>query len=122
MMTGEGRKWLAPLLSALKGPDVYPLTIIFNSLTEYFRRSVGVWFEVNGTTDGTGHLIFNHNAPFTPSGVFVTEFYISGKPHDMGPFHIHSITDTEIDVHFLKANSGNDRDNDVVRIFVLCLP
>jgi hypothetical protein len=123
MMTGEGRKWLAPLLSALKGPDVYPLTIIFNSLTEYFRRSVGVWFTFKGVTDTDGRFVFDHNAPFTPSVVLITEQYdsVSVKPKDMGPLHLHSVTATQVDVHFQTAN-GSDRGGADIFIHVLCLP
>lgn len=123
MMDAEGRRWLAPLLSALRGQNVYALTIIFNSLTEYFRRSVGVWFTIKGETDLNGRFVFAHGAPFTPSVVLITEKYdsVSVKPKDMGPIHLHSVTSTEVDVHFQKAN-GNDRDNADVFLHVLCLP
>lgn len=122
-MNADGRKWLAPLVSSLKGESGYTLTIIFNSLTEFFRRSVGVWFTVTGVTDTDGRFVFAHNAPFTPSVVQITEQYDSSsvKPKDMGAFHMHSVTSTEVDVHFLTANGSNRASADVL-LYVLCLP
>lgn len=118
-MNADGRKWLAPMVSSLSGESGYTLTIIFNSLTDFFRRSVGVWFTVSGVTDVDGRFVFAHNAPFTPSVVQITEQYDSLS--DMGAFHIHSVTSTQVDVHFMTAN-GSDRDDADVLIHVLCLP
>jgi hypothetical protein len=120
-MDESGRRWFAPALRQLVGPDQLALSNIFGSLTEYFRRTVGVWREVATQTDATGHAVVPHYAPFTPSVVLITEFYVAGKAHDMGPYHIHSITKDDVDIHFLRAN-GNDRDSVDVDFYMLCLP
>ena len=118
--------WFAPQLTNLRGPDQLPLRNIFLSLTEYLRRyfasNVGHWLTVEGTTDADGELTFAHGAPFTPSNVQITEAFVSASSHDQGAFHIDSVDDTNITVHFLVSTSGNDRDLTDVKIYVLCLP
>ena len=120
-MDESGRRWFASSLRQLVGPDQLALSNIFGSLTEYFRRTVGVWREVEGTTDGDGRLVVPHYAPFTPSAVFVTDVFDGSTGHDMGAMHIHSITKDDVDIHFLKAN-GQDRDATLVKFYMLCLP
>jgi len=118
--------WFATQLTNLRGPDQLPLRNIFLSLTEYLRRyfasNVGHWFVYEGTTDAGGELVFPHNAPFTPSVVQVTEAFVGSSTHDQGAFHIDSVDDTNIGLHFLVSTSGNDRDNTDVKVHVLCLP
>ena len=116
-----GRRWFAPAIRQLVGPDQLALSRIFGSLTEYFRRTVGVWREVEGTTDGDGRLVVPHYAPFTPSAVFVTDVFDGSTGHDMGAVHIHSITKDDVDIHFLRAN-GQDRSSTLVKFYMLCLP
>lgn len=115
------RTWTNPLIHSLKGSDGGTVKTIFESLTEYLRGHIGVWGTVSGTTDGTGFFTFTHNAGFVPSSVLVTEDYVDTAPHDMGPFHLHTITETTCEVHFL-TKSGQDRGTHNVRVHYLVLP
>ncbi len=120
-MTAVRRTWTSPQVYGLGGPDSVPLRTIFESLTEYLRGHIGVWGTVSGTTNGTGFFTFTHNAGFVPSSVLVTEDYVDSAPHDMGPFHLHTITETTCEVHFL-TKSGQDRGTHNVRVHYLVLP
>ena len=92
-----GRRWFAPAIRQLVGPDQLALSRIFGSLTEYFRRTVGVWREYEETTSGVGRVVVPHYAPFTPSAVFVMDVFDGSTGHDMGAVHIHSITKDDVD-------------------------
>lgn len=116
-----GRRWFAPAIRQLVGPDQLALSRIFGSLTEYFRRTVGVWREYEETTSGVGRVVVPHYAPFTPSAVFVMDVFDGSTGHDMGAVHIHSITKDDVDIHFLRAN-GQDRSSTLVKFYMLCLP
>jgi hypothetical protein len=120
-MDESGRRWFASSLRQLVGPDQLALSNIFGSLTEYFRRTVGVWREYEETTSGVGHVVVPHYAPFTPSAVFVTDVFDGSTGHDMGAVHIHSITKDDVDIHFLRAN-GQNRSSTLVKFYMLCLP
>jgi hypothetical protein len=120
-MDESGRRWFASSLRQLVGPDQLALSNVFGSLTEYFRRTVGVWREYEETTSGVGHVVVPHYAPFTPSAVFVTDVFDGSTGHDMGAVHIHSITKDDVDIHFLRAN-GQNRSSTLVKFYMLCLP
>lgn len=111
----------APNVQFLGGENARPLLWIFRALNEYFRKHVGFWGEATGTTDASGHCVFTHNCGFDPAVVLVTEFYVDGSAHDMGPFHLHTYDAQEIDVHFL-TKSGQDRGTHNVRISYQLLP
>ena len=121
-MDASGRRWFAPALRQLVGPDQLALSNIFGSLTEYFRRTVGVWRFVEGTTDGDGELVVPHYAPFTPSAVLITETLVASSGHNQGAFHIDSVDKDNVSIHFLVSTSGNDRNNTDVAFYMLCLP
>jgi hypothetical protein len=111
----------APTAQFLAGDNARPLRWIFGTLNEYFRTHIGYWDDLTGTTDANGRCVFTHNCGFEPHSVFVTELYVSGAPHDMGPFHIHSYDSETIDVHFL-TKSGQDRSSHDVHICFQLLP
>lgn len=115
------RAWTNPAVYALDGPDNRPLKIIFDSLTAFLGSHIGVWGTAEGVTDATGFCTFTHDGGFTPTSVLVTEDYVDSAPHDMGPFHLHTITDTTFQVHFL-TKSGQDRATHNVRVHYLVLP
>jgi len=121
-MDASGRRWFAPNIRDFVGPDSLALTRVFRSLTEYFRRSVGVWRKVTGTTDAGGELTVPHYAPFTPSAVLITETFEGAGTHSQGAFHIDSVDKDNVTVHFLVSTSGNDRANTFVGFYMLCLP
>lgn len=121
MMDKWRRKWTSPVVPDYRQPNAKALVDTSASLSEYFNRTVGVWREVSGTTDAVGRLVVPHYAPFTPSAVLITEFYVSGSAHDMGPHHVHDVTKDDVDFHFLRAN-GQDRDLEQVDFYMLCLP
>lgn len=120
-MDESGRRWFAPAVRQLVGPDQLALSRIFGSLTEYFRRTVGVWQQFSGTTDVSGHLTVAHGAPFFPSVVLITERH-SGVGHVEGPYHVLSVDKDNVTVHFLTSTIGNDRSNVNVVFDMLCLP
>lgn len=111
----------APTSQLLSGDNARPLRWIFTTLNEYFKKHIGFWGDVTGTTDGSGRCVFTHNCGFDPAVALVTEFYVSGSAHDMGPFHVHSFDSETIDVHFL-TKSGQDRVTHDVRICFQLLP
>lgn len=115
------RAWTNPAVYSLDGPDNRSLKVIFESLTAFLSSHIGVWGTAEGTTDGNGFCTFTHDAGFIPTSVLVTEDYVDSAPHDMGPFHLHTITDTTFQVHFL-TKSGQDRGTHNVRVHYLVLP
>ena len=120
-MAAVRRTWTSPQVYGLDGPDSGPLRTIFESLTEYLRGHIGVWGTAEGVTDANGFYTVTHDADFIPTSVLVTEDFVDGAPHDMGPFHLHTITDTTFQVHFL-TKSGQDRGTHDVRVHYLVLP
>lgn len=115
------RAWTNPAVYALDGPDNRPLKVIFESLTTFLASHIGVWGTAEGVTDTDGYCTFTHDAGFLPTSVLVTEDFVDGAPHDMGPFHLHEITDSTFEVHFL-TKSGQDREDHNVRVHYLVLP
>lgn len=117
-----GRKlWKSPNLPSLKGSDANAHSLNYRSITEYFRQHIGYWQDVTGTTDANGRVDWSIDCGFEPTSVLVTEFYVDSAPHDMGPFHVHSYSQTNLDIHFL-TKSGQDRANHDVRICYMMLP
>jgi len=117
-----GRKlWTSPMLPFFRGSDSVPSSRSFQSLTEYLRGHVGYWQELTGTTDANGFVNFSIDCGFDPTSVLVTEFHVSGSAHDMGPFHVHDYSKTNLNVHFL-TKSGQDRATHDVRICYMMLP
>lgn len=105
-----GRKlWTSPLLPFFRGTDSVPSSRSFQSLTEYLRSHVGYWMHFSGTTDVNGDLLVTHNCGFTPSAVFLTQEGLGGS-HDLGAYHINSLTDTTVEIHFL-TKAGVDSAN-----------
>jgi hypothetical protein len=121
MMDKWRRKWTSPVVPDYRQPNAKALVDTASSLTEYFNRTVGVWREYEETTNGVGHVVVPHYAPFTPSAVFVMDVFDGSTGHDMGAVHIHSITKDDVDIHFLRAN-GQDRSSTLVKFYMLCLP
>lgn len=121
-MDASGRRWFLPNVRDFVGPDSLSLVRAFGSLTEYFRRTVGVWREVSGTTNAGGELTVPHYAPFVPSAVLVTEKFVGASTHNQGAFHVDSVDKDNVTLHFLVATSGNDRSNTAVAFYMLCLP
>ena len=115
------RAWTNPAVYALDGPDNRPLKVIFESLTTFLASHVGVWGTATGATDANGFCTFTHDAGFIPTSVLITEEYVSGAAHDMGPCHLHETTDTTFQVHFL-TKSGQDRGTHDVHVHYLVLP
>lgn len=111
----------APTAQFLVGENARPLKWILGALNEYFKKHIGYWDDLTGTTDANGRCVFTHNCGFDPDAVLVTELYVSGAPHDMGPFHVHSYDSETIDVHFL-TKSGQDRASHDVHICFQLLP
>ena len=111
----------APNLGFLTGNNARPLQWIFRALNEYFRKHIGYWGEATGTTDANGECVFTIDPGFEPYVVLITEHYIAGTAHDMGPCHVESHTSTSITVHFM-TKSGQDRGTTDVRIEYLVLP
>jgi hypothetical protein len=109
-----GRKlWTSPMLPFFRGTDKVPASRSFQSLTEYLRSHVGYWMRFTGTTDANGRLVVTHNCGFKPSAVFVTHEYVTGSSaHDEGPFHIHSLDETTVDIHFLTKSGQDDASSD----------
>jgi hypothetical protein len=105
----------------IKGENNGVLGLIFRTLNEYFRKHIGFWAEVSGTTDANGRCVFTISPGFEPSTVLIAEFFVDGSAHDMGPLHIHSHSATTLDVHFL-TKAGQDRATHAVKISYLCLP
>ena len=101
------RTWTNPLTNSLRGTDGLTVRSIFASLTEYLRGHIGVWGSFSGTTDANGDLLVTHNAGFPPAAVLVTE-EDAGDVTKMGPYHIESVTETTLHLHFFDKN-GNDR-------------
>jgi hypothetical protein len=117
-----GRKlWTSPMLPFFKGSDSVPTSRSFQSLTEYLRGHVGYWQDITGTTDSNGFVNFAVDCGFDPSAVLVTEFFVSGSAHDMGGFHVHDYSKTNLNVHFL-TKSGQDRTSHAVRVCYMMLP
>lgn len=115
------RTWTTPMLPSFGGTDFRPVTNGFQSLTEYLRGHVGFWGYFEGTTDVNGRLIVTHNCGFVPDAVLITQKYVSGAPHDQGPFHVHDLTEETVDIHFLKK-SGTDSSNEVHAGYYHILP
>jgi hypothetical protein len=116
------RNWIAPLLTQLRGTDSRAVSTVFQSLTSYLRGHIGFWGFFSGTTDANGHLIVTHNCGFDPDSVQITAKFVTGStPHDMGPFHVHDLTEEIVDIHFLKK-SGNDSANEIHAGYYLILP
>ncbi len=113
--------WKAPNLPFFKGTDANAHGVTYRSITEYFRQHVGYWQDLTGTTDANGRVNWTVDCGFDPTSVLVTEFFVTGSPHDMGPFHVHSYSKTNLDVHFL-TKSGQDRATHDVRICYMMLP
>jgi hypothetical protein len=113
--------WTAPSQSFLSGENSRLLGVIFRTLNEYFRTHIGFWGEATGTTDANGRVVFAIDCGFNPVTVLITEHYVDGTAHDMGPCHVHSHSATSIDVHFL-TKSGQDRATHDVEISYLCVP
>lgn len=113
--------WKAPNLPLFKGQDAKAHGVTYRSITEYFRQHVGFWEDVTGVTDANGRWDISLDCGFKPVAVLVTELYVSGSPHDMGPFHVHSYSQTNLDIHFLEK-SGQDRATHDVRICYMMLP
>lgn len=113
--------WTAPLQQFLTGDNAKGLGIIFRNLNEYFRTHIGFWGEYSGATDSNGRITFTHECGFAPAAATVTEIYVDTSAHDMGPFHIHSLTDTSIDLHFL-TKSGQDRASHNVKVYAHFVP
>ena len=117
-----GRKlWKSPNLPFLRGDDALEHGTNYRSLTEYFRQHIGYWQELTGTTDANGRVNFVIDCGFKPVSVLVTEHYVDTSAHDMGPFHLHSYSQTNLDVHFL-TKSGQDRATHNVHICYMMLP
>lgn len=113
--------WTSPMLPFFRGQDSVPSSRSFQSLTEYLRNHIGYWDDVTGTTDANGFVNFSVDCGFDPHGVLVTELYVDGSAHDMGPCHVHDYSQTNINVHFL-TKSGQDRATHDVHICFLLLP
>ena len=120
-MDAVGRRWTNPSAVQLRSPDGRAVAVSFNSLTEFFNQTVGVWDTYSGTTDSIGHLTVAHGAPFIPRCVLVTERH-SGSGHVEGPYHVLSVDKDNVRIHFLVTTSGNDRSNTAVIFDMLCLP
>jgi len=114
------RAWTNPAVYALDGPDNRPLKVIFESLTSFLAAHIGVWGNVEGTTDANGDFVFTHDAGFAPAAVLITEVD-AGDPTKMGPYHVQAYDETTVDVHFFEKN-GNDRANHAVHVHYLILP
>lgn len=116
------RTWTNPLINSLQGPDARSVRSVFESLTEYMRTHIGVWGSAEGTTDANGEIIIVHNGGFVPTSVLVTEEAIDGvAAHDLGPYHLHSIGETEFTLHFY-TKSGQDRASTDIKVYYQCLP
>lgn len=113
--------WTAPTQTFLTGENSKLLGIIFRTLNEYLRTHVGFWGEATGTTDANGYFIFSVDPGFDPATVIVTEIYVDGTAHDMGPCHVHSYSSTTLEMHFL-TKSGQDRKAHGVKVSYLFLP
>lgn len=113
--------WKSPILTFLKDPDSTSHSVAYRSLSEYFRQHIGFWEELSATTDANGRVNFTIDCGFKPTAVLVTEMYVDAAPHDMGPIHVHSYSQTNLDVHFL-TKSGQDRGAHAVKICYLMLP
>jgi len=103
----------APTAQFLAGDNARPLRWIFGTLNEYFKTHVGFWGEATGTTDGNGRLVVTHNCGFEPAACLITELFVNGSAHDMGPFHLHSYDSEEMDIHFLTKNAQDRHTHDV---------
>lgn len=121
-MDKYGRKWVSPVMPNYGDPNAKALVDTSSSLTEYFNRAIGVWFEYEGTTDANGALFIPHGAPFIPSVAFIQLCHVSGSTHDLGPWHVESLDETNVEVHFLTATSGNYAANEFRRVYVMVLP
>lgn len=121
-MDAVGRRWTNPSAVQLRSPDGRAVAVSFNSLTEFFNQTVGVWGEWHGTTNGVGELTVAHGAPFTPSAVLITEHGEGLTGHAQGAFHIDSVDKDNVVIHFLVGTSGNYRANTAVGFYMLCLP
>jgi hypothetical protein len=113
--------WTSPNLPFFKGTDAYHTKASLVSLNEYLRQHVGYWQEVTGTTDANGRVNFTIDCGFKPASVLAVEHYVAGSAHDMGPFHLHTYSQTHLDVHFL-TKSGQDRAAHEVKICYMMLP
>ena len=113
--------WTSPLLPFFRGNDAVPTSRSFQSLTEYLKNHIGYWGDITGTTDANGFVDFDIDCGFDPGAVLVTELHVSGSAHDMGPFHVHSYSQTNLEVHFL-TKSGQDRGSHDVHICYMMLP
>lgn len=121
-MDAYGRKWMSPVMPSYSDSNAKAMTDTSLSLTEFFSKTVGVWGEWHGTTDGSGYLTVAHGAPFTPSCVLITEHHEGATTHNQGAFHIDSVDKDNVTVHFLLSTSGNNRANTAVGFYMLCLP
>ena len=119
-MDTAGRRWNNPYAVSLRGPDGRAIGGSFDSLTEFFSRTVGIWGNYSGTTDADGELSIAHNAPFTPSVVLITERN-AGAGHVNGPFNVLSVDKDNVRIHFLTM-TGADRASTTVLFDMLCLP
>jgi len=113
--------WTAPMQQFLTGDNAKGLGIIFRTLNEYFRTHIGFWGRYTGTTDANGRLVITHGCGFEPIVATVTEHYVDTAPHDMGPFHIHVLDATTIDLHFL-TKSGQDRATHNIEVCIHFMP
>ena len=113
--------WKAPNLPFFKGTDAQAHSITYRSITEYLRQHIGYWEDVTGTTDANGRVNWTIDCGFKPVSVLVTELYVDGSAHDMGPLHVHTYSQTNLDVHFL-TKSGQDRATHNVHICYMMLP
>lgn len=113
----------APNLGFLTGENARPLQWIFRALNEYFRKHIGFWGLVEGTTDANGLLVVTHECGFVPSAIILTHMNTAGSPaHSQGPFHIEAYDEHTFTIHCLTATSGNDDSNSFQEFFFLCLP
>jgi hypothetical protein len=112
--------WTAPGAQFLTGDDGRLTRTILTNLNEYFKRHIGFWGKVSGTTDVNGDFTITHNCGFEPAVVLLTE-QDAGDPSKMGPFHIETYDSSIIRVHLFHKN-GSDRGSENVTIHYLLLP
>ena len=67
----------------------------------------------SGTTDAGGHLVFNHNALFTPHVVTITGTTSGGTFANL-TYGVNAKTATQLDVNFTIANTGAPWANNLI--------
>lgn len=67
----------------------------------------------SGTTDAGGHLVFNHNALFTPHVVSITGTTSGGTFANL-TYGVNAKTATQLDVNFTIANTGAPWANNLI--------